>query len=314
MTRETALAFVPFSRGLPGFEPRHIAWLRENATMFDWIECRTREEFLEHLPRASAVISWVFQPEWQDIAPKLRFIGTPSAGRDLVVTRPDPDLTVTYSAFHGPLMAETVLGMMLAFLRGIKECVEHPGEVWPRAEVGERVRHLRGSHVAILGFGHIGKWVGKLIKSFGVRLTGVNRSNLERPEYFQADDRVVGLDALDEILPEADHLIMVLPSDSGTDNIIGARRLALLRPDAYIYNIGRGNALDLPALVEALKAGRLAGAGLDVFPQEPLPADSPIIGCPRVIRLPHVSAFGPLYMDLYLEELLPKLEGKFGRH
>lgn len=314
MAREVALTFVPFSKGLPGFEPRHVEWLQTNATMFDWSGCSTEEEFLERLPGATAVVSWRFRPEWQDMAKKLRFIATPSAGRDLVVTRPDPDLEVTYSSFHGPLMAETVLGMMFSFLRGIKECVEHPTEVWPRAELGEKVRHLRGSHVVVLGFGHIGKWVGRMIKPFGVRITGVNRSNLERPDYFQKADQVAALDSLDEILPQADHLIMILPSGSGTTNIIDARRLALLRPDAYIYNIGRGNAIELPALVEALKAGRLAGAGLDVFPQEPLPADSPVIGCPRLIRLPHVSAFGPLYMDLYLEELLPKLEGKFGRH
>jgi phosphoglycerate dehydrogenase-like enzyme len=86
-----------------------------------------------------------------------------------------------------------------------------------------------------------------------------------------------------------------------------ARRLALLRPDAYIYNVGRGNAIDVPALAAALRGGNLRGAGLDVFPEEPLPEDSPLRGCPGAMRLPHVSAFAPNYLDLYLDELSPAL-------
>ena len=311
--KPTGLIFIPTLVGMPGFSPAETARLERESPGFNWTEAATEDEFLAKLPEATAVLCWRFTEDWQRRATKMRFLATPAAGRDNVKFTPAPELEVSFSSFHGRLMAETVIGMMLAFSRGIKEAIEREDEVWPRAEMASSMRHLRRGHAVILGFGSIGKWIGKLLKPFGVRLTGVNRANTDRPDYFDAADAVVALDRLDAVIPSADHLIVVLPKSGETDNIIDARRLGLLSPHAYVYNFGRGNAVDLDALTRALKAGALAGAGLDVFPTEPLPADSPVIGCPGLIRLPHVSAFGPLYMDCFVDEVLPKLERYAGK-
>ena len=110
---------------------------------------------------------------------------------------------------------------------------------------------------------------------------------------------------LDRALPQADHLILVLPSDTGTDNLIDARRLALLPARAVVYNVGRGNCLDERALARALKAGALRGACLDVFKEEPLTRASPLAGdLPGLVRLPHSSAFDDSYMDLFVDEVI----------
>ncbi len=308
MPKPIGIVYIPAANGLPGMEARHMERLRRDFPGLDWRLCRKKDDVPPLLPDARAALVWAFSAQWSGLAPNLRLLSTPAAGQELIHAAPRPGLSIRFGSFHGEFMAETVLGMMLAFTRGIRDCLNRGGAGWPRAEVAQGLRPLRGSRAVVLGFGHIGKWVGRLAKPFGVRVTGVNRADMAEPEYFTDGDSVIPLDQLDDILPEADHLIMVLPGGEGTNGIVDARRLALLRPDAYIYNVGRGNALDLPALAAALRAGKVRGAGLDVFPEEPLPEDSPIRGAPGVILLPHVSALGPTYLDRYLDELTPALK------
>lgn len=299
------LAFLPAGKVLPGLEERHFDLLRRELPQVDWVECGCEKEFLDNLPESRGAVAWAFLPEWLERAPGISLVCTPAAGRDWVAIRPQPGLAVAFGAFHGELIGQTVLGLLLAFARGIRDSMEMQGrEPWARDRIAGRMRSLRGSHAVILGFGHIGKWIGQYLKPMGVRLTGVNRSNMARPGYFDAGDHVAAMEDLDSLLPDTDHLILALPGDSGTDGVIDARRLGLLPHEAVVYNIGRGNSIDTPALIDALENGRLAGAGLDVFDVEPLPGDAPIRHCPNVILMPHVSAFAPTYIDLYLKELL----------
>ena len=123
------------------------------------------------------------------------------------------------------------------------------------------------------------------------------------PDWFGPEDRVATAEELDALLPLADHVLCFLPSGPETDRLLDARRLALLKPTAFLCNFGRGNLLDEDALAAALRAGRLAGAVLDVFREEPLPASSPLRDAPNCRLLPHASAFSPDYLDLCFEEL-----------
>jgi phosphoglycerate dehydrogenase-like enzyme len=167
---------------------------------------------------------------------------------------------------------------------------------------------LRGSHVVIVGFGSIGRTIGKQLKGFGVRITGVKRSPAHAPDYFDKDDRIASTEALDQILPQADHLVLCLPGGKDTDRLLDQRRLALLPLRAWVYNVGRGNAIDEEALARSLKDGALSGACLDVYEREPLPSGSPLRTAPNVLLMPHASAFAPNYMDRYLDELIPLLQ------
>ncbi|MCC8108918.1 MAG: hypothetical protein LIQ30_07730 [Planctomycetes bacterium] len=307
MSRPLGIVNLPFGDGIPGAEPRHLETLRRDASAWEWREVTEKEAFRALLPDADVALVWRFPRSLADQAGKLRLLSTPSTGHDWIQMPDRPGLTVTYGTFHGELMAESVVGAMLAFTRGIKDAIDRKNEAWPRAEIAAGMRPIRGSRAVILGFGHVGKWIGRLLKPFGVGVTGVNRSNLERPEYFEATDTVVDMTGLDDALARADHVISVLPGSSDTDRVLDERRLGLLGKNAFLYNVGRGNAVDLDALASLLHGGRIAGAFLDVFPVEPLPDDAPIRKCPNLILAPHITAFGPNYIDLYIGEVIEHL-------
>jgi phosphoglycerate dehydrogenase-like enzyme len=173
------------------------------------------------------------------------------------------------------------------------------------------MRALRDQHVVILGFGSIGEWVGRLLKPFCVRLTGIKRHVGDKPDYFEERDRVVSVELLDSVLTQADHLVMILPSGEATDEMMDAYRLGLLPDRAYLHNIGRGNSIDEKALARALREGDIAGACLDVFSEEPLKESHVLYGCPHVLLMPHVSAIGDQYIPLFMEELAPKIRDAF---
>ena len=297
---------------LPEADAAFLEKARRRLPGIDWTECRDEGRFLAALPASRIAVVWRIEPGWIDNAPELDWIATPAAGGEFIRVPPRPGLAVTHGTFHGELIAETVLGLMLAFARGVKPAIEmRSGNPWPRKELTRIMRPLRGGRAVILGFGHIGKRIGGLLKGLGLAVTGVNRTSLAHPDYFGENDRVAPLEELDRELPRADHLILALPAAPDTDLLVNPRRLALLPATAYVYNVGRGNAIDETALAAALRERRLAGAGLDVYRQEPLPADSPLRKCGNVILLPHVSAMSPNYLDLFLDEFVRLAQARY---
>ncbi len=271
----------------------------------------TVDEFVMGLSDTETAVVWSFRQEWFEPAAKLRRIVTPAAGRDYFKVIPPAGLKIVYSSFHGRLIAETVLAMMLAENRGIIRGTElqSEGSLWPKHELSLSMRLLYGTTALILGFGHIGREIGRLLKPFGVRILGIRRTIGEVPEYFTDEDRVMGAEDLYCVLPHADHLILALPSDTGTDRIVDGKALSLLPSHAAVYNIGRGNAIDEEALASALSSGRIRAAYLDVFREEPLKEDSPLRSCPTCRIFPHSSAIAPQYLDFFLDEFIPRYRG-----
>lgn len=274
--------------------------------------CATEEDFVEALHDADVALVWQFKQAWFPLAPKLRVISTPAAGRDYFQVTPPPDVTLMYGSFHGRIMGETAVGMILGISHGLiqhaRRMSETP-EIWPQNVFTGEARCIRNSHVAILGFGAIGHHAGRMLKHFGARITGIRRDPAgDSPLWFDDSDKVVSIEEIDRVLPFTDHLLCVLPSGDETLDIINANRLGLLPKTAYVYNIGRGNAIDEKALAKALKKGTIAGAVLDVFNAEPLAADSPLRTAPNAFLYPHVSAVSPEYMDFYVEELAERLQ------
>lgn len=288
----------------------HISRLRAALPETRVIWCRTKRGFLRVLPQTDVVVAWAFRQEWFERAPRLNAILSSAAGRDFYKLDPPTSVTLRYGTFHGTLMAESVLGMMLSVNRGLYAAyrAQMHGDLWPQPELHQGLRLLHGSHAVILGFGHIGRKIGEYLKPFGVRVTGVRRSRRRAPKWFGRGDRSLTMEGLDNALTEADHLIMVLPSDTGTDNLMDKRRLALLPRRAVIYNVGRGNSIDEEALARSLQRGELRGACLDVFAQEPLEASSPLsANLPGLVRLPHATAFAQEYLERFLDEIIPVL-------
>ena len=277
--------------------------------------CRSEPELLAALPRADYAVVWAFRQEWFALAPRLRAVCTPAAGRDYFRVVPPPGVELRYGSFHGAIMGETAAACVLALSHGVLPFAlsmraapgAAPADAWPRTALARRARRLAGATVLVLGFGRIGRAAGRFLKPFGPRVLGVSRALHPAPDWFGPGDLVADASRLDELLPLADHVLCFLPSGPETDRLLDARRLALLRPGAFLCNFGRGNLLDEDALAAALREGRLAGAVLDVFREEPPPLSSPLRSAPNAFLLPHGSAFSPDYLDLYFAELAPTL-------
>jgi phosphoglycerate dehydrogenase-like enzyme len=138
-----------------------------------------------------------------------------------------------------------------------------------------------------------------------MRVVGTQRHEEEPPPYVER--LLTGEDGLDELLPIADHVVLCLPLTPQTRHTIGASELARMQPSAYLYNIGRGDLIDQDALVEALCAKRIAGAGLDVATPEPLPPESPLWDAPNVLITDHTAGETPRYWDRGIELVVDNL-------
>ena len=254
---------------------------------------RSERAFLRALPLATHAIVWEFRKEWFVRAPKLRVLATPAAGREMLPNDSDlpPGVVRVNGAFHGTIISETVVAFMFAHARGLyaAEAFRRAGNLWPRAELSPFCSLVAGTHAVILGYGKIGHAIGAKLEALGVKVTGIRRRNIA---------------SLKDACRTADWLITALPSDTGTDNLVGESVLRTLPHRAVLINVGRGNAIDEKALASALKAKRIAAACLDVFKREPLDASSPLAAdLPNLHRLPHASAFAPDYLPLFFREL-----------
>ena len=271
--------------------------------------CVNSMEFKNRLPEADAVVVWYFKEEWLIKAPRLKLIATPAAGRDWISWKPPETLKISYGGFHGPMIAESVIGAIFHFLKAFPlSMVMKEKKKWARIKITEQLQSLYKARVTIFGFGRIGNTIGRLLKPFGCSITGIRRSVLAVPDYFEEKDKLVSLDQLEIILRETDHLICALPGGPGTDGVLKAPHFKILPRTSFLYNVGRGNIYKESDLAEALKTGEIAGAYLDVFGEEPLPEMSALWGIKNSILQPHVSAACPQYLEFFIEELAGKIK------
>ncbi len=284
--------------------PSQLEALRNEYSEHELVVAGDRAAFLGLLPSAHMVLVWRFAAEWYELAPALQVVATPSAGRELVDTDPARRVRVSHGSFHGKIMAESLLAMILFHTRRLDLCVsQQQRRAWERNTFAT-TRRLAGQRALIIGYGPLGRECARLLKAVGMSVIGVKRSPSGDPA---PADAVYSVSQLHERLPEADHVVLTLPSDTGTDHLIDEAALGRLAPGASLYNLGRGNAVDEAALVRALEDGRLAHAFLDVFEVEPLPKDSPLWGTRNLHVMPHASAVSSEYLDLWLQELAPEL-------
>jgi phosphoglycerate dehydrogenase-like enzyme len=207
----------------------------------------------------------------------------------------------TGSGVHPIPMSETALSMMLAFSRGLHLSIRAQSRgVW---ESRSGHTELNGKTLAIIGAGEIGTELGRLGAAFGMRTIGVRRSAKPTPHM----DEVHAMEDLHEVLQQADYIVNVLPHTPETVRVFGAKEFAAMKKSAIFINIGRGQSVDTEALVEALRAGSIAGAGLDVTEPEPLPPGHPLWEMEQVIISPHTGGDTDRYKEriaaLFIENL-----------
>ena len=226
-----------------------------------------------------------------------RWIHFLSAGVEKIWDMPfgKDDVVLTRSSgVHGAPMSEYAVGAMLYFAKGFNRFVEQSREhCWERAWLEE----LTGRTVMILGMGHIGEMVARRAGAFDMRVIGVQR----QPRPSALAERVISLDETSAWLGQVDYLVVCLPLTSATHHLVDSAFLDRLPGHAVLINISRGGVVEDDAVVQALDAGGLRGATLDVFEQQPLPSDSLLWGRPDVLLTPHVSGTSPHYMERALE-------------
>jgi phosphoglycerate dehydrogenase-like enzyme len=224
--------------------------------------------------------------------PSLRWVHSSGAGietmaaiQDLV----DSNVTVTnMRGAHGRCIAEHAFAMLLALTRQLIPLHDaQQRHEWGTRNIRGTLRELTGNTMVVVGMGTIGSTIARRGAAFEMRVIGVDMQQVEPPEGVEA---VWGLDRLDEALGIADVVVIATPQTHRTRGMIDARRINLLKSDAYLIVISRGKIIDEAALIASLREGRLAGAGLDVTYTEPLPAEDPLWDVPNLIVTPHCSA------------------------
>ncbi|HLK11424.1 MAG TPA: D-2-hydroxyacid dehydrogenase [Candidatus Binatia bacterium] len=242
------------------------------------------------LARADAVFGFALPRDLPALAPGLRWVATPAAGIDHlrgtgVLEAAAIAVTTTGGLFAG-VIAEHVFAGILHFAKRLATFEAQRRERrWKMTRVGA----LEGRTVGLVGVGHIGRAVAARARAFGMRVLGLGRSD-PRGRHVPGVDRLLGRTALPELLASADYAVVAVADTPATRGLLGAAEIARLRPEAVLVNVARGTVLDESALVAALRAGRLAGAALDVFAEEPLPPASPLWELPNVLLTPHVAA------------------------
>lgn len=221
-------------------------------------------------------------------APKLRWLQTNSAGVDPYCKEgviSEGAILTSASGAYDTSVSEWMVTVSFMLARKSDLYMRHQVErIW---QLEGRVLSVEDSTTLVLGLGSIGKHYARKMHALGSYVIGVTRhSRDEKPDFV---DELTTVEHLDELLPRADYIAMVLPGTAENVNIIDAKRLGLMKDTAFLINAGRGNAVDNMALNEALRGGRIGGAALDVTSPEPLPSDHPLWDAPRCIITPHIA-------------------------
>lgn len=246
-------------------------------------------EKLDNLLAEAEVIFGLDLPE--DVAgrtPRLKWVQVITAGVEHLLDTGilERELTVTnIKGMSATPIAEFVLGLALMFVKQLPLCFQLKQEKhWQKFTTAE----LGSKTMGIVGLGSIGREVARLAKAFGMRVVAIRRST-QRVGRARNVDLVLPRDRLPQLLTESDFVVLALPLTPETNRLIGEEELRTMKSTAYLINVARGNVVDEEMLIRALDEHWIAGAGLDVFANEPLPAESRLWELPNVIFSPHVS-------------------------
>lgn len=269
-------AFFNILDDVPGLEVVHAA---------------TADEMMAHAADVDVIYARP-TPEFLAAAPKLRWIQSPSAGVDFLMSFPElveSDLILTNTrGAHGPSIAEHVFGLLLSLTRAIPTCLTWQAEKqWNRNSSTYRLpREVMGSTMGIIGFGAIGRNVAKRAVAFDINVLAVDAVAGDGAPY---TTEVWPAARLHELLAASDIVVVAAPYTKETHHLLSTAEFAAMKPDAYLIVVSRGGIVDEAALATAMRNGHLAGAGIDVTEREPLPAESPLWELPNVIITPHLA-------------------------
>jgi D-2-hydroxyacid dehydrogenase (NADP+) len=255
-----------------------------------------------HIAAADALLTFtpMMTAKVLEQATSLKWLQTLGTGVDNIIDQPAlrKDTIVTnVRGIHGPPVSEAALGTMLALARDLPRAVRAQDQrQWQRFPA----QLLHNKTVGIFGVGVIAEALAPKCKVFGMRVIGVSSG----PRTVAGFDRMHAREELVQVVGDFDFFVLLTPLTASTRNSIDAKVLAAMKPTSFLVNLARGGVVDEPALIEALKTGRIGGAALDVFNEEPLPADHPFWSMHNVIITTHQGGF----CDVYVDYALPTVE------
>jgi D-2-hydroxyacid dehydrogenase (NADP+) len=271
---------------------------------------KKEEEIGDFIEKADILLVIRISNEMIKKASKLKWIQALTTGVDYIINLPSlkKDVIVTSTrGMHGPQVSEMAFLLMLALNRSFPEVVRNQDKaVWERWPG----RLLWKKKVAILGVGVIGEEIARKCKAFGMEVFGIDivKKKVESVDIFYGPENIIN------VAREVDYFIIVAPFTPQTEKMVDSKVLSAMKPTAFLLNLGRGEIVDEDALINALKSGKIAGAGLDTYCQEPLPKDHPFWGMKNVIVSPHVAGMSDIYVEqavsIFEENLRRFLKGE----
>ena len=315
----------------PAVEPERLRALQAAAPAAEWVNAADETQAVAAMPGADAVVGKI-TPAMLAAADRLRWVQTFTASLEhymFPALEAHPCVLTNVRGLFGDVIADQVMGYVLCFARNlhtyIRQQVEHRYE--PAGGESARVSNLTGPGIVnamdratiylpdatmgIVGMGGIGCEIARRARAFGMSVRGVDRfpDRVQPPE---GVEEVMGIGELPELLGWSDFAVIAAPQTPETTGWFNAGMLAHLRPSSYLINIGRGAIVVLDDLVDALRAGQLAGAALDVYQVEPLPPEHPLWDFPNVILTPHTAGYSPVIAARHLATLVENV-GRFAR-
>lgn len=247
-------------------------------------------------------------------AKRLKWVQSPSTGVNYYLAIPElknGDVILTGArGTHAACVAESAMGMILAFTRGIRDSILlQPQHKWAMRDLRSKLIELTGLTMGIIALGSIGQALAKRAKAFEMRIIVVDKYPGQKPVYV---DELWGMDRLDDLLAEADIVVVTAPWTPEAQGMIGAAQIARMKPSAMLVGISRGGIIDQKALAQALREKKIACAALDVFEPEPLPADSELWDIENLLITSHIAG-GTQYERKYLLELFHENLSKYLR-
>ncbi|MEX0332210.1 MAG: D-2-hydroxyacid dehydrogenase [Puniceicoccaceae bacterium] len=270
----------------------------------------TREEILPFLDRIEVALG-KFPRDVLGMAPNLVWFQQLGTGTEWLSNHPEaiehPFMLTNCSDDYGVVLAEHVMALILAVARQLPEhFAAQQRREWGDPPFSDpRKFELRGKNLLLVGVGSIGMEIARRASGFAMHISGLRSAPATAEAPFE---RMYGSDQLPEALSNADLVVNSLPLTPSTRGFFDRQAIGHMKPGACFFNIGRGQTVDEAALIEALQSGRLAGAGLDVFAEEPLPSDSPLWGLSNVIITPHDGGNHDKRYESWVETVFDNLQ------
>ena len=293
---------------LPPQTPKTREWAARLAAALPDLSVVVAED-PDHAARAISSAETAFgtiAPALLREATRLRWLQAPQAAPPAGYYYPEliahPVVVTNFREIYNDHIGAHIMAFVLAFARGLHRYLpQQLRKEWRPAPLDTGVIHLPDATALVVGVGGIGAEAARLAAAFGIHVLGVDARRAEAPPGVAELHRP---DALDALLPRADFVVLTVPHTPATEGFMNRARFRRMKRTAFFINIGRGMTTRLDDLVEALRAREIAGAGLDVFEQEPLPAEHPLWTMPGVLITPHTAGHGPFLDERRFEIFL----------